>query len=287
MIQLQGDTAERLNGGIQVGGTIELPFFTPRFWALNGDARLMALGGAQYFGGFAVSAEDMAQAQEDWGVDLNTIPFAKSNQITADGKTIEVYTARNLIVAPITIRTTWTQKEGGRFSQYVQGTRQHVQAIAYLAVKSKEQPYQPLGPIMMSAKGYQAKNLMDAFSAWDRQTKQVRGKIAPGVPAWCFYLAVGTFGNERKQLMVGKTSQSPITPISAYIPKEINEQLIESLFVGEPIALLMADYLEQSREWLHAYDARTGVNSQQGQQGDYGNGNMLPMPDDPPDEIPW
>jgi hypothetical protein len=260
-ISLQGDVASRLQGGMQVGSAIELPFFAPKFWAINGDARLASLGGALYFGGWAVDAVDWEKAiMDDWLLEENEMPqgFSKQVIVTADGRNVDAYVSRSIIVAPICTRVMWVLADGTRLTQYTQGARQHVQAIVFLGHKRTDrEEIIPLGPVMLSCKGYQAKNLLDSFSAWDRQTKGIRSKIAPGIPAWCFYLAVGTFGNERKQEMVGKNSQSPITPIRAFVPKDMTEELIEKVFVGQQTAESMAFYLEASDEWLHAYEKRT------------------------------
>src|SRR5690606_23854536 len=133
---------------------------------------------------------------------------------------------------------------------------------------------------------------LDALAGWERATKAVRNKIAPGVPAWCFYLSIGTFGHERKQTMVGKRAQKAITPITLYVPKEINETLIEKLFVGQETAETMAIYLENAQEWLQAYEDRQAVHGNGG-----GRFNQPPPDDDfpldPPDpnfdedEIPF
>lgn len=258
-ISLNGNTAERLNGGMQTSNSIELPYFTPKFWVVNGDARMRAVGGAQFFGGFAVTVEDWQKACEEWGFDQPCDPpgFAQSQIDTQDGRTLEVFLGRNLIVAPIANRVTWANADGQRFSDYAPGTRQHAQVICLMAHKLEDGSFETFGPVMITAKGYQAKNVLDSFGAWDRATKQIRGKVAPGVPAWCFYLSVGTFGAERKQALVGKNAQSPITPITAFIPKEITGALMERLFVGQEYAEVMLNYLEGAEEWLHAYDPKS------------------------------
>lgn len=287
-IVLQGEAASRLKEGMSVGNSIELAYFTPKFWVINGDARLKQVGGAQYFGGFAVSKEDWQMACDEWGFEPFALNgFVETDLNTADGKSIEVFSGRSLLVAPVASRVTWFTQDGTRTNEYIKGSRQHVQVIAYLAMKVDElvgettqTRYEPLGPIMLTAKGFQAKNLLDSFAAWDRASKQVRGKIAPGVPAWCFYLALGTFGEKRNQVLVGKGSQSPITPINAYIPKEITGQMMEKLFVGQDVANAMVTYLDGAEEWLHAYDNATPKES-----GGH-NGGTPPMPDFPEDELP-
>lgn len=258
MITLPDDVSASLNTGMQVGSAIELPFFTPTFWFLNGDARLLQVGGASYFGGWAVSKEHWDRAtKEEWFTDPSeNAGLVETNLVTSDNKPLETCTSRSLIVAPMCSRLTWTTQDGGRYIEYVPGGRQHLQVIALLASRHEDGSFNALGPVMLTAKGFQAKNLQDSFAAWDRATKSIRQKVAPNVPAWCFYAAVGTFGTERKQVMVGKTSQKAITPVSCYIPKQITEDTITKLFVGQENAASMAVYIEAAQEWLHAYDAR-------------------------------
>lgn len=263
MITLENGLSERLNEGMSVGSSIELPFFAPVFWVMNGDPKLRQVGGVHFFGGFAVSAEDWQKAcYDEWGLANEPPTITRTEISTTDGRELDIYASRHLIVAPICSRVTWYTQDGARYTEFVKGARQHAQVLAYLAVKNDQTGnIDPLNVVMLSAKGYQAKNMLDAFGAWERTTKQIRGKVAPGVPAWCFYLSIGTFGNDRKQIMVGKgSSQSAITPISAYIPKELTGEIIEKLFVGQDVAEAMATYLEGAQEWLHAYDQKSGNN---------------------------
>jgi hypothetical protein len=112
----------------------------------------------------------------------------------------------------------------------------------------------PWGPVVLTAKGYQARNLLDAFARWEKATSQLRWKLAPGIPAWCFYMTLGTFGKERQVLNVGKPgAQSPITPISAYLPATMDEEVLQNLFVGNEAVEMMANLQDQASEWLHAW----------------------------------
>jgi hypothetical protein len=113
--------------------------------------------------------------------------------------------------------------------------------------------YQPWGPAVLSAKGFQVKNLLGSFGAWDKHTSTLRRKIAVGVPAWCFYLAVGTFGKDRHQVMVGSGSQSPITPVGAYLPENLSEETLSKLFVGQQVAEAMVQYMDGAADWLSAW----------------------------------
>lgn len=253
-INLDSNISNRLNEGMNLGGGIQLPFMAPVFFVINGDAKLKGLGGAQYFGGWAVKAEDLQDAAATGLVIPST--YVLSEMTTSDGKTYEAYTMRSIVVAPIAVRQAWITREKVRSPHYVEGARQHVQALCYMAIKTGENgsaTYAPWGPVVLSAKGFQAKNLIGSFGAWDKHTSSLRRKIAQGVPAWCFYLAIGTFGQQRQQVMVGSNSQSPITPVGAYLPENLSEPTFSKLFVGQQVAEAMVQYMDGAQDWLNAW----------------------------------
>jgi hypothetical protein len=252
MINLDKNVSDRLNEGMNLGGGIQLPFLAPVFFVVNGDPKLKSLGGAQFYGGWAGRAEDIQEA-EDAGLSLPA-SFVLTEMTTGDGKGYDAYLTRSVVVAPIAVRQAWITREKVRSPHYVEGARQHVQALCYMAIKTDaNSAYTPWGPVILSAKGFQAKNLLGAFGAWDKFTASQRRKVAPGVPAWCFYLAIGTFGKDRQQVMVGSSSQSPITPIGAYLPEGLTEDTLTKLFVGQQTAEAMADYLQGAVDWLSAW----------------------------------
>jgi len=274
-IQLPDNVASALAGGMETRGAIELPFSAPVFWTINGDARLAGVGArALYFGGWAVDAEQFSDALQNAGLAMPT--FLEPGVITNErGDAIDILTTRAVLVAPIGMRHAWLVANPGgqviRSAEFVQGGRQHVQVLCFAGQKIGDQ-YQPWGPIVLSAKGFQANNLKAAFTAWEKRTAPARKKYAPNVPAWCFYAFLGTFGDKRQQEMVGKNQKSPITPIGVWLPEEKNvtEELLGKLFVGESIASQMVAYLDLAREWLDAW--RQPMRDQLYERND-GNGN--------------
>lgn len=257
-ITLDPTIATELSGGMD-SGVLELPFPVVYFWALNGQATFKSQGGALYYGGWACKVEDMKSVVDQThgyeypGLKQATIP-------TREGGEFEAYTTRSLIVAPIAFRQSWLL-DRQRFSEYTEGGRQHVQVLVNLGVKASETSFESWGPAVLTAKGYQARNLMNAFGTWDKHTSALRYKIAAGVPAWCFYLGVGTFGKERVSLNVGKPgAQSPITPIGPYLP-DLSDAVLSALFVKNEIAALMVDYKQRGADWLNAWkDAEANGN---------------------------
>lgn len=286
-ITLDPTLSKQLSDGMKNGDGVELPFLAPYIWAVNGLASFKPQAEtvpAMYYGGWAVKMEDMQACIDQLGVPLP--PTMKQATIPSrDGKEFEAYTTRTLIVAPIAYRSSWLY-DGRRYMEYVDGGRRHVQALVYMGIKATPKTIEPWGPAILTAKGYQAKNLLDAFSAWDKHTSAIRYKVAPGVPAWCFYLSIGTFGKERQSINVGKPgSQSPITPIGPGLI-ELNETLMNAIFVGEKVAGAMGDFREQAQPWLKAWkqpDADGNVDHfAQGQQGNGGEDGTESISDEVP-----
>jgi hypothetical protein len=259
-IQLDDDTLQAFQGTMQTSGSIELPFPVPYIWIINGDPKLKELGGPQAFGGWQVEAEKMLEAGMTYSSNEPPAGFIRKDVTSTDGKVTDSFLTRSVIVAPIDFRKSWFMKTPGglvqRSADYFEGSRQHAQALVYLAGK-KDGVFQPWGPAVLSAKGWQVKNLLKAFESWNKATATARQKVAPGVPAWFFYLAIGTFGTEVNTVMVGGNAKSPITPIGAYIPDKVTEAQIESLFVGQEVANEMVLLKKDAQEWLHAWGSPT------------------------------
>ncbi|HEY4692504.1 MAG TPA: hypothetical protein VIH16_03650 [Bellilinea sp.] len=283
-ITLNLETARQMGGGMNIGRDIKLPFHAPLFWVVNGDSRLKAQNNALYFGGWAVKMTDVQEAQRDWGIDFLPGGFVDGEVVPAQGDPFQAHLVRNLLVAPIGLRIGWIGEGMAHHAQYQAGARQHVQALVFVGSREKGGMI-PWGPAVLSAKGYQAGNVVKAFKDWERHTAAARKTAAPGVPAWAFYLSVGTFGKERVAISVGKSSKSPITPIGAYLPESMDEKLLESLFVGEEIAKEMVTYLADAGEWLNAW-AKLGGN---GNVQSIGGGPEFDdfIPDQPGEDVPF
>lgn len=259
-ISLDPEISKKLGAGMS-DGTAELPFPVVYMWTVNGQASYKAAGDAQYFGGWACKAEEMQTVAEQQALPIP--PGWKHVTVaTRDGSEYEAYVIRSIFVAPIAKRESWLL-DGRRSSNYLPGGRRHVQVLAYMAEAQTvegERSYIPWGPVVLTAKGYQARNLLESFGKWNKATASVRAKIAPGVPAQCFYALIGTHGKERVVEQVGKSgAQSPITPISVYIPETLSEKILASLYVGGDVASIMADLYDQAADWLAAWkiDAET------------------------------
>ena len=264
-MQLNASTAQALAEGVG-GQAIELPFLVPPVWVTNGDPRLASLANtasAVYYGGWVIEMTQANALMDEWNQSALPAGFTQTI-LNAGGKQLDVAVGRSVFVALIGMRKSWYNTAGARQPDYEHGFRQHVQALCFMGNRTdRNSPVLPFGPIMLSAKGHQATNLSKAFSAWERHTKPLRDQVAPGVPAWAFYLSIGTYGDKIKQVTVGKGSQqSQITPITPYLPEGITEATLESLFVGQELADTMVELKKRADEWLHAWDAKQDAHSQ-------------------------
>lgn len=283
LITLPDDVIDPIKESMEAGGGVQLPFDVCYFWVVNGDARMSQMGGVSYFGGWNGSRDAI---DEFVASTQNVVPasFKAVDRTYEDGKTSTNYETRHLIVAPIAFRQSWMTDDNLRHDHYVNGGRQHAQYLAYMMVKEGEN-YAPWGPVVLSGKGYQARNITDAFSAWEHATKDARRAIAPNVPSYFFALAIGTFGQTPDFKEVGGKAKAKITPIKPYMPEQITPELMRKLFVGESVAAIMADLRNQAVDWLNAWKGE-GVDTLTKSNNDNGNApsNFV---DNPNDDIPF
>lgn len=286
------EAADRLNQGMNLGGGIELPFKAPVFWWMNGQPQakpFIQATPALYYGGWASGQDAIEEVKDERG----GVPtgLALTDVYAKNGKVIPSYTSRALVVAPIGFRSCWYKGDNGsqtRSVQYFQGGRQHIQVLALTGIQRQDKSYQSWGPIVISAKGYQASYLQSALKDWKKALEIPRRQYAPDVPAWAFWCALGTFQKEAESHLVGKTgAQSPVTPINLFIPKEITEAMMIRLYVGSEAVDEMVQLLDSSQEWLNAW-------KQQGQNGAKAAGGLMddedyipPEPVGEENEIPF
>lgn len=232
-----------------------LPFPARHFYALNGDARMANAGvPAMFFGGFATDKADwdnylgQSGLKQLSGMTVGTISGRDSNGA------VEIYTARSLYIAPVAMRTAWLVDNGKRrVNEYQPGARRHSQMLVVLADKNEDGALAIHGPAVLTAKGFQANNLIGAIDAWTKHTSSIRSQAAPGVPAWLFWLAIGTFGNQRVVDMVGGAQKSPITPIHAYLPEPMTEEILTKTYGGEALARMIVDLRGKAQDWTLAW----------------------------------
>ena len=233
-----------------------LPFPTRYFYVINGDAR-MANGGvpAMFFGGFATDKAEW----DGFTQQQNLSPLGGLTPGTIAGRdsngTVDIYTTRSLYIAPVAARTGYLIDNGKRrVARWQAGARKHVQMLVVLGNKDEAGNIVIYSPAVITAKGFQANNLMGAVDAWQKHTAAIRSTEAPGVPAWLFWLAIGTFGAQCTVEMVGGQQKSPITPIKPYLPEPMTREILAKTYGGEKLARLIVELREKSQEWVSAWD---------------------------------
>jgi hypothetical protein len=256
-LKINEQLAKTIEGGMNMKGAGELPFPAPVLWVVNGNAKAAAAEGALHFGGWASDAETLASLIDQKQItSIEECKFHLGSMVTNEGKEISLFTNRSVIVAPVRMRKCWVTQDGVRLSEFEAGARQHIQVLAVMAKAGPKatDPFSMWGPVVLSAKGFQARNLQSCFSTWNKYTAALRTSLAPGVPAWLFYVAIGTFGDKREAVMVGKGSKSPITPIVPFLPPSLDEKTLTRLFGGDPLAEKLGTMLKESDDWAKLWE---------------------------------
>lgn len=258
MFNLPQDKLHNVEAGI---GTQEgsLPFAAPVFYVVNGKANTGSEIPALKFGGWATDAEKMDQILQQENRELPP-NLKKTTMTTAENKTIEVYTARALVVTIACFRSSWLAKDNkSRSNEYKENTRRHVQALAAMAVPNKSNSFDIWGPVVLSSKGFQAKKLLATMDDWSKHTAVIRSQLAPGVPSFMFYCAVGTFGDQPVFEMVGSgNARSPITPLSLNKP-ELTQEKLQRIYGGEKLLETLTKIQEDSKQWMSAWNVSSKV----------------------------
>ena len=248
------------DGNMQSSAKVELPFYTPAFWIVNGKPAMKALGGVGFFGGWACEQTKLEAAREHWENIQVPPPGMSADEVALDnGDMLNCYTARAAYFAVIGVRMFSTVSNNGetrRVAPFTQGARPAIQVLAILGYRDENKVIQPWVPVLLTAKGYQSNHLRKAVDTWANTVKPLLKKMGmEGLHPGLFWSAIGTFGQERKQEMVGgANNKRPITPVQAYIPQNLDQTMLESLYVGPSVAEFMATTSAQAKDWLHAFD---------------------------------
>lgn len=240
------------------GGQSTLPIPAPLFYVHNGTGVPNEESPAVTFGGWACDREAMDRIIVETE---RYLPYGLSETglATRKGVVISTYTARSLVVAPVALRSSWVDKESGyRSPVFVDGARRHVQMLVILgARKDKSSKFEVWGAAVLSAKGYQAKNLLDAIESWKRHLAPHLAeleKTGVRIASNLFWMPVGTFGKKYDPEMVGTgRAQSPITPIKPYMAEIKGEEQLYELFGGEALAEAIVETYKICEVWRMAW----------------------------------
>ena len=257
-IQVPSSAQGAFTGTMQSSNKIELPFPAPAFYVLNGDPKLEELKNILYFGGFAASVANVKAAAEQWENCPYPIPGFAEKELTQGGKKVPSLLSRALIVSPIGMRqfstiTDQVTKNVKRVAPFTKGARPALQVLVYLGYRGEDKAIRPWAPALITAKGYQVNHIQRAFADWKKAIQPFMNDVAPGMPADVtnlFWMHLGTFGQVANFEQHG---DSQITPVSAYIPDDLDAKKVENMYVGDGVAEYMAGLVVQSQEWRDAY----------------------------------
>jgi len=266
MSKYDQDALNELENGVAPGGEGNLPFDVAIWRALNGQSALKSLSAtpvnAVYFGGWATGKTETDEYAQSSG--KAPLPFGVHEMGELD-KVYDAYVTRELFVAPIVSRVSWVKKTGAmpvRSPEYFEGSSRHFQCVGFMGIRSTAETteIEPWGLVMLTVKGMQVTHVLDGINKWNSSTAPVRRKIAASegvsnIPAWVFYMKMGTFGQTPNFLKVGKgNNTSIITPISTYIPQQITDELLDKLYVGEGVTAVMVDAKKSAADWAAGWD---------------------------------
>ena len=256
-VEIDDNAADVLKDSMKTGEGIELPFPALYLWSINGNAAHKKSADAQYFGGWAGKAEQIADAVEQVERGLPA-GLTAAEIATRDGKDYAAYITRQIIVAPIAYRKRWISKDGHQtLPDYAPGFRQHVQCLMALGdIDPALKKVLFWGPAVITAKGFQASYLIATLKEFEKHIESERRKAAPAVPPNCFWRKIGTFGDKPNVKMVGPDgSQSPITPICVSLPDKLSAEKLAGLYVGKETVAEMVRLYSEATEWLAACKA--------------------------------
>lgn len=224
----------------------KLPFDALNVWWVNGSAAHKAAGGPRYFGGWEVSAEQVAEST--WGLPKS---WEQYEAVGKDGSPYPAYGSRVLTLALIAKRekfTNYDDKNDVKLT-FGQGYSSHTQTLGAMFF---DKALTDFIPVVVTTKGVNAGKMNKAIKTW----KEALGKANS---AWrnyslmAFALTFGTKGTEREQVSVGKgDKKSWIVPIQPLIFN------IETRLIGRATVEAMLNLRMQAEPWLDDWRKRYG-----------------------------
>lgn len=242
-------------------GQSTLPIPAPLFYVTNGSGVPNDTAPALQYGGWSVDAEAMDRVLDTTKRQLPS-GLSKSASFSREGKELNVYSTRSLMVAPVAIRSSWVDKESGfRSPKYFDNARRHVQMLVIIATKDKTGLH-VWGPAILSAKGYQAKNLLDSVDAWSKHLLPKLAEMNAVTRPALFWMPIGTFGDFHSEQVGTGRAKSAITPIKPFLPKLDKETLVKA-FGGEELASAIVETHRACGQWLEAWRSNLQENIRQ------------------------
>ena len=265
---VSADDLELANRAMQEGGGVQLPFPTVFAWAHNGSKKMSKVGGVDFHGGWHINADGLEEMSESGELftPFDKLTWKKETQNEGMASAYDVYTSRVLNIAPIAWRMSWLDKEGkNRAPDFDQShTRSHLQYLCLLGQvisDGDKKQVQLIAPAVISVKGFgQTRALKEALGAWRKVIDPLRGGMnAKKLPAYTWWLTIGTHGDQPTFETVGKGSQTnDITPLKAIILNDKpTAEWMGARFIGTENFVLATSLLKESQDWLKAWKQPT------------------------------
>jgi hypothetical protein len=258
LTELETAALDSLRQAEQTGEGVRLPFPVGYFHVINGDPRLKKAGEtapALYFGGWACDSDKMGELVDDGAVPALPVGFVAYEGQGEKGS-YNGLCARAITISAVANRQRWISGDGtasGPHFDAAKGlTRRHLQLLAMIYTGGK-----PWGYGVLTAKGFQAQNVLKALGEWERAIAPLKKTLnATQFPLSCFAISLGTAGEQPVYESVGKTAQTKITPIKAIIPSDLDAEKLAKRFIGKNNLAINAERLAMAAEWLAAWKAK-------------------------------
>ena len=225
---------------------IQLPFFAPVMFWKHGSPQ--AGEGVCLYGGWGSASE-----QYDFG-DEPPQGFVPETWHSSSGGAYDVFSSRQVSIAPILTRTRWTTNENGK-------SRSHKQMLCMLGTWD-EVTYVPYGPAILSAKGLASRYLVEAITEFERQINPIRKESIAHIGLSFFWHVIGTFGDAQYEQMGSGNQTSTGTIIRAGHIKDPTIDTLKTLFVGLDVMNMMASYQSEAQDWYNAWKDEPNIRIQ-------------------------
>jgi hypothetical protein len=238
--------ANDMGNPFQTGDEVSLTFPHLRLYWHNGKPDADKNRGVYHYGGWFSGAEDFMNDVSQFDKKPEEIGFKGDNWTGKDGDEYGVYSSRMVYVAPIANRKIWK-------SYVFEGATKNKSTyslLGFLAYPTTEKLCY-LGPVVLSGSSWSGAMIEDAVKKFPSLTADARARVAPGVPAWQWYISVGTYGDKRITKSVGTSKTSPIVPAQIYTPDGgWTDKKIEKYFVPDDVVEQMIETRRAAEEWL-------------------------------------
>lgn len=227
---------------------VKLPFPYLRLFWYNGVAQQKIAGDVRYFGGLYAGTDNVAEDLAALSLDTLPLQFGDVKEFIArDSSSFDAYEARMVYAAPIRTKDDWYEEYDEKKNKMAK--RHRVDILALLGSQEDDGTISPWGLAVISAKGFMATALLDAFKNFQKKTATVRGQIAPDVPSMFFYVPFGTFGDK---LIVAPAGESTYTPAQLAPLNYEDEDVIEGLYIAdEAWQDALVSYQAEAEEWVN------------------------------------